>query len=84
MGRRARIVLYSLSPICPRCVEVDELLDLVCREQNVLLDRKGLLLSIWHCVITLSRPPVIVVGGRRVCRGRVPTVGEIGDWLRDR
>jgi len=83
MRHQARVVLYSLSPICPRCVVVDELMERVCAQLNVLLERKKLLPSIWHCLMTLSRPPVIVIERRCVCRGRIPTEGEIRGWFRD-
>jgi hypothetical protein len=54
----------------------------MCLEENVALDRKGILASMIYTLLNLQRTPVILVNGQLASQGRVPTLEELRGWLR--
>ena len=54
----------------------------VCQEENVVLDRKSLLVSMMYSIATFRRTPVFFVNGVLVSQGRVPSKDELRYWIR--
>lgn len=76
-----RLIIYSLTPFCPRCVKTDALMKQVCASKNIEIEKKGLLKSIPYLVIHFRKPPVILINSNIVCEGRVPGEEEVRSWL---
>lgn len=78
---KKQIIIYSLAPICLRCVKTDALLERMCSGKNVQLIKRNWAQSAFYLILKFKKPPVILVEGRLVCAGRVPREEEITSWL---
>lgn len=78
---KKQITIYSLAPICQRCLKTDALLKRMCSVGNVQLIKRNWIQSALYLVWNNKKPPVILMEGRLVCAGRIPLEEEITFWL---
>lgn len=75
------LTLYSLSPICHRCVMMDPLIEQICHQKGIELVRNGFLTSVWFLLARNLKPPVLIFDGRVVVSGRLLSKDELVDLL---
>lgn len=78
------ITLYSLSPICHRCVKMDPLVEEVCHQEGIDLMHKGFFTSMWFLLRNRLKPPVVLLDGQIIFAGRIFSKDELVKTIKEK
>lgn len=71
------ITLYSLNPICHRCVKMDLLVEQVCHQEGIALNKKSFFASMCFLIWGKLKPPVVLLDGKVIVVGQILTKNEL-------
>ncbi len=72
-----------LGPGCPRCSEVEKRTIDVLAELNIAADVQKVTDMKKIMEYTIFATPGLVINGKVKCSGRIPTKGEIKNWIEE-
>ncbi len=73
--------IYTLSPICSRCVITERRLVQYIPLSDIR--KHSFVASLIYLIKQAVRPPAILLNGRLVSAGHIPTEDEIKNWIQD-